>query len=144
MRVAIVALLVAVVCGCAPASTSGQPTKTATVSVDPHALAAAADKLLWDAWKASATTCLNAATANHDDTIRQRCEPILTGVRNALLTADSAVDVWDAAAQKNFPCLVSSAALGLTQFESLYSLSIPQVVRDGLTLAQSYAGKCSP
>lgn len=119
-------------CGGAPA---------ASPSVDPRAIANATTSLLEKAWTASGEACLDAANAAHDDTIRQKCEPPLTKTRLALLSAQSAVDTWDAAAQKNFPCLIGAVIEDFTAYTALGGPA-PQALVDGISLARSYAGQC--
>jgi hypothetical protein len=138
-------LLVAVLPGCSLFSTSSSTPQTAAqTDAQARALADGATTLLETAWEASANACLAAANAQHNDTIRQKCEPPLTTARNALLAAQSAIDVWDSASQSNFPCLIASVTSGLAAVEKLDpAITLPQVVTDALTLAQTYAGKCT-
>jgi hypothetical protein len=136
------AMLCLALVGCASAS---PPPGAPGSAVDPRALARASVSLLEDAWVASAKGCLAAAEADQDDTIRAKCESVLTPARNMLLAASDGVDVWTDADQRNFPCLITSAAAGIGQVTTVVpGLHLPQLVSDGLSLAQSYAGRCSP
>lgn len=119
------------------------PAKSAPAT-DPRVLARAAVSTLTDAWKVSAQACLDLANMQHDDSIRVKCEKLETPARQMLIAASDGVDMWTESDQRNFPCLITSAAASLEQVASMAGIKVPQLVADGLSLAQTWAGKCSP
>lgn len=136
----VAAVLLIVVVGstsaCAPA---------ASPTVDARALARASVSLLVDAWVASAQGCLDVAETEQSDAPRAACEKVLTPARQALIAASDGIDLWTAADQRNFPCLVTAAAASVAQVPAAVpGVKLPQIVSDGLSLAQTYAGKCAP
>jgi hypothetical protein len=110
--------------------------------VDVRAMADASVQLLEVAWEDAGTACLDAARAAKDDTIRQKCEVVLTPARTSLIAAQSGLDAWAAGDQKNVPCLIASVANSLASLANVVHLKLPQSVVDGVKIAESYVGQC--
>jgi hypothetical protein len=64
--------------------------------------------------------------------VKASCAKALLPARDALLAAATAVDVWDDAAQKNFPCLIFDVASALKPYAK------GQAFQDALALATFY------
>ena len=141
MRAAIagcLAIVMAAFVGCSSAP--------ATPQLDPRALARGTVETLETVWVDSAKACMAVANGTQSQETADSCKQYLQPSREALLAAADAVDSWTAADQKNFPCLIASAVDGINNVKSLVVLAgpPPQVVADGLQLANMFVPQCKP
>jgi hypothetical protein len=61
------------------------------------------------------------------------------------MLAAAAVDTWDDAAQKNFPCLIADVMTdiaAMSQTLQTAKVTIPQLVIDAIDLAKTFAPQC--
>src|SRR6185312_6975950 len=100
---------------------------------------------LTEAWDFSAEACLS--VENVGKLSKGTCAKDLLPVRDSLLTAASALDTWDDAAQKNFPCLVADAAKGIEGVETVLrdaGVSVPPQIDIALNLGLTFVSSCVP
>lgn len=119
---------------CTPANTPG---------FDARAVSTAAVETMATLWEVAAETCVQAAVTAKDDSIRAKCAIVLTPVYVTLNSAAQAVDTWSAIDQKNFPCMLHSAAAGIRGLFTIAGLPpVPAQIADGLALADAMGASC--
>lgn len=139
---ALLVLLVGVAAcdACTPAASPNQAADTQA-----RALARGTVETLETVWMTAAKMCMAVAESEQSQQIADDCKNYLTPARESIVASADAVDVWDAAAQSNFPCLIAAAIDGVDQGLAVATqagLTLPQVVKDGQVLANLYAPKC--
>lgn len=123
-------------CSCTPAKSP---------DTQARAIARGTVETLETVWDTAATACMAVANAKEDQAIANSCKEYLAPARTAIVAAADAVDVWDDAAQGNFPCLIASAIDGVNQglgVAEQVGFKPPQVVLDGRVLANQYVPLC--
>jgi hypothetical protein len=121
-------------CACTPANSPG---------FDAKAVAGATVETMATVWDVAAQTCVAAAVAAKDDSIRSKCAAVLTPVYVTINAAAQAVDTWSAVDQKNFPCMLHSASAGIRGLFTIPGMPpAPVQVAEGLALADAMGSQC--
>lgn len=134
-------LLALFACGCGAAS----PSANSPPQVSARAFARSTVETLQTVWLVTSKACVDVATAEQDSNAAADCAKYLDPAKLALLTATNAVDAWTDEVAANFPCLVADVLQGLQNAKGLVAaagVGLPQVVLDGLEIAQAYSPMC--
>jgi|SRR5882762_11293871 len=124
-----VVLLLSINQGCVPAKPGEDPTR---------ASARATILLVAKAVQSSDKLCASYALQTKEISVAKACADIYDAARPSLLTAEAALDSWDAAAQGSVGCAISAGVKALVQITVVLNnekLAVPSVVTDALQLA---------
>ncbi len=90
--------------------------------------------------------CASIARAKKDAGLARECAFAHDEAREALITAEEALDASEAAAAEKVPCAVAAAVVSASRLVGLIERAggrVPPALTDGLQLAPMLAGGCS-
>ena len=121
--------------GATPAAASPKAQETAQAAV---ATAAAA-------WNLAANVCMGVAGVTDagvvNPALAHECAVVLQPTHDAIVAAGVASNVWDAASQNNFACLMGQIGYGLSR--AIQTLPpLPTSVADAAIVAQQFGAAC--